>query len=323
MKNVLDQIFGPDRTTGTDNMLKKLARAREQAEAEGLVGDVPPMPVDMNSEWVFITPLKALMLLENMIPNRNISPAHLERIKEDMRKGQFHPTHQGIAILGNGHTADGQHRLQAIVDTEIGQWVLVTYGLSEDAMMAVDRGRMRTLADHLHLVQKGHAVDVASAARVVAKARYAWEESKTRSQANDKYFSHYDLAPIVEQFIEDGYAQAMVASARTTATKAKIRPSVGGAFYYLASSVHGSEVVEEFMSEVRGHHSDENSSPGLLRTKMTGYSTKKVKTSQMDMLGHTIKSFTQFLNSRATGERHSGRQWRLPGDGKLPPIPTK
>lgn len=321
MKGVLDQIFGQDRTTAADNMLKKIARAREQAEAEGL-GDVPPMPVDMNSEWLFITPLKAQMLLENMIPNRKVSPAHLDRIKDDMKKGQFHTTHQGVAILENGKTADGQHRLRAIVETGLGQWILVTYGLSQDAMMAVDRGRMRTLADHLHLVQKGHAIDVASAARVVAKARYAWEESKTRSQANDKYFSHYDLAPIVEHFIEDGYAEAMVNNARTTANKAKIRASVGGAFYYLASSVHGSGVVEEFMSEVRGHRSDENSAAGRLRTKMTGFSTKKRKINQMEMLAHTIKSFTNFVKARSTGEPDN-KNWNLTSPGTLPKIPSK
>lgn len=328
MHRVLDHIFGPvvPDSAGSGaieaGMLQKLARARSTAEAEGLEV-IPPMP-DQSAELVFVSPAIAQALLDRMTTNRTRSRRQIDRLKADIENGSFHTTNQAIGILDDGLTADGQHRLWAIVETGKAQWMWIIKGITSEAMLAIDRGRSRTLADHLELVQKGHAIDVAAIANVVAKAEFAWIKGAARTTAQKQVFSHYDLVPIVERILEEVDASVMVAAARAMNKKGKVMPSVGGGFYYLAKSRYGQgagDEVDEFVGQVQGNGVQAGSASERLRTKVDSMHQRRQKLSQMDLLGYLIKAFTKAMEAKEAGRPDTLARLSLPEDGRLPKIP--
>lgn len=94
----------------------------------------------------------ARVLAELNTENRNKKPLAAARYASDMNAGRFFYTHQGIAFRENGTLADGQNRLRAIADSGKPQWILTTYGLSNEAVAAIDRGVIRTIPDVLKLL---------------------------------------------------------------------------------------------------------------------------------------------------------------------------
>jgi hypothetical protein len=105
----------------------------------------------ITTKWVFVTPRLAVNYKEKMGPNRQHMESLSDRFAHDMLNGFWEITHQGIAIDESGQTIDSQHRLDAIIKSGVGQWMLVTSGLSARAQRAIDTGRNRTLAHAMQI----------------------------------------------------------------------------------------------------------------------------------------------------------------------------
>ena len=80
--------------------------------------------------WEFVTPEIALKWLneQNNLNRPMLTQLH-EPLTREMVEGRFQVTHQGIGFDENGQLTDGQHRLQGIVNSGVGQWLLVICGL--------------------------------------------------------------------------------------------------------------------------------------------------------------------------------------------------
>lgn len=103
----------------------------------------------MKTEILKVTPDMAKKCLErNKIDNRHLSSTRVASIVDDIKKGNWKLTHQGIAFDDDGNLLDGQHRLAAIWQAGISVPMLVTKGLPLDAVIAVDNVRPRSVSDH-------------------------------------------------------------------------------------------------------------------------------------------------------------------------------
>jgi len=109
-----------------------------------------------------------------------------------MRSGNWRETGDPIRFLEDGTLADGQHRLAACVKANIPIRVTVVSGLSRDDMLAVDRGRVRSIGDGLTI-----AHGVPSGARTAAAIRSAFcyaygvaSTSTTPSEVDKFYMAH-------------------------------------------------------------------------------------------------------------------------------------
>lgn len=99
-----------------------------------------------------VTPEMALNWLEKVnTNNRPLSDAHVARLARDMKEGRWVLTHEGIAFGPDGVLLDGQHRLWAVVEAEVPVEMHVWFNVTQDALMAIDTGKTRSLADVLHL----------------------------------------------------------------------------------------------------------------------------------------------------------------------------
>lgn len=122
-----------------------------------LLSDVPSLPAkyqNIRMEIQFVTPERASALLERNTGNRKLRRSRVAMHKARISLGVWKLTHQGICVADSGRLLDGQHRLEAIVETGKGQWLLVATGFPEDVYDAIDGGAPRSLADRTQLDER-------------------------------------------------------------------------------------------------------------------------------------------------------------------------
>lgn len=105
-------------------------------------------------KWEWVTPAMAKDYLSSSGGNRSLSAPLVEELIDEARKGFFFPTHQGIAFDISGRLRDGHHRMWMVAKSGVAVWILVTRDVPDEACDAIDSGRVRSVADVLHLRSK-------------------------------------------------------------------------------------------------------------------------------------------------------------------------
>lgn len=95
-----------------------------------------------------ITPIIAKEYLTLNPHNRKIMMSKVKVLARDMRNGAFKLTHQGIAFDENGNLLDGQHRLSAIVMSDMTLQMVVARGLPRETIRTMDGGTKRSVSNH-------------------------------------------------------------------------------------------------------------------------------------------------------------------------------
>jgi hypothetical protein len=107
----------------------------------------------LSSRWELVTPATAAQwLADHNTRNRYLSELLAAKYASDMSSGDWQTTHQGVGFDTQGRLCDGQHRLRAIQLSGTPQWLLVTRGLGERAIEAIDRNKARSLAHTLQIM---------------------------------------------------------------------------------------------------------------------------------------------------------------------------
>lgn len=101
------------------------------------------------SEFVYITPEMAKLLLEFNPLNRKIKLSHVEGLKRDIQNNRWLQTHESIAINKLGNMHDGQHRAVGIIKAEKGWPFYVTWNVPPEAIYATDSGDKRPINEKL------------------------------------------------------------------------------------------------------------------------------------------------------------------------------
>jgi hypothetical protein len=101
--------------------------------------------------------------------NRQLRKHVVKKFANLIRSGRFGLTHQGIAFNVLGVLIDGQHRLNACVETGRSIFVLVAFNMPEESYLRVDRGTNRSAGDDL--ITMGLETTTAQGNRFAAAAR--------------------------------------------------------------------------------------------------------------------------------------------------------
>ena len=104
---------------------------------------------------ILITPDLALAMLESNIYNRPVSDEYVMQIKNDIMADRWIFTGNLIKFFEDGHLADGQHRLLAIAGSGKSVYSLVSFGVKREAAVYIDRGRTRSAAESIHILERG------------------------------------------------------------------------------------------------------------------------------------------------------------------------
>lgn len=124
-------------------------------------------------EIIHVGPAKAAEYLKHNTKNRPQRKLGITRYADIMRLGGWVLTPDAIAFDTNGVLINGQHRLEAIIQSGTTQPLIVANGLSSDAFLHADNGFKRGLSDHLSTIGYPNANLLASTARVLANIAHA------------------------------------------------------------------------------------------------------------------------------------------------------
>ena len=151
--------------------------------ADLISGNVTPQ-----ASIVEITPDIARGWLERNVGNRPLRPAGVKKYERAMRSGNWKMTGEPIKFSRTGKLIDGQHRLQAVVNSGTPITAMVIQGLNDDVFDSLDAGMLRSNADIL-FIELGLPVEtcrtLASAANLVIdyeKGQYVFKCRNDRSE---------------------------------------------------------------------------------------------------------------------------------------------
>lgn len=180
----------------------------------------------MKTNLVLITPKLAAEWLTTNSINRPLSQPFVAELAHSLLASTFRTTHQGIAFDEHGRLRDGQHRLTAIVQTGIAVEMLVSTGLTEADLEAIDDGRKRTARDVLAMLHQGDvSVFGTSIAREMLIGGHHLKEAAKRSKPGrqelvDFYLRHQEAVHYAERWlycprsaVGFGYVGAVIARA--------------------------------------------------------------------------------------------------------------
>ena len=130
-----------------------------------------------------ITPEFAVEALKHNTNNRNITMPRVEAYVRDMTNGNWTVSYDPIAFDENGRLLNGQHRLTAVVRSNVAVWMYVVRNAERETVF--DRGFMRTTANSL--LMRGTIPKELSKAKLVSIARnYIIETRKSMTPTDDE-----------------------------------------------------------------------------------------------------------------------------------------
>ena len=114
-----------------------------------------PVQCGMITVLMEITPAYAAAWLRHNVLNRRLNTVRVGAFEGQIVRGTLHLTHQGIAFYrhpnGDLILLDGQHRLQAIVNTGKTVKMLVSFNIHANAAAAIDIGQGRSCEQGIKL----------------------------------------------------------------------------------------------------------------------------------------------------------------------------
>lgn len=145
-------------------------------------------------EMRVVTPALARRWLARNVRNRNIRQSVVDTYARDMLNGNWRMTGEAIKFDTNGALSDGQHRLNAIVQSGVSVEMLIVHGIEPDAQSVMDTGARRSASDALTLDGQKNASILAAVARLALRepgAGFVTPEEKVA------YPTHTEIASFV------------------------------------------------------------------------------------------------------------------------------
>lgn len=131
---------------------------------------------------VDLTPELAKFILGVNLNNRSFHSSKVVQYAADMAAGKWVFNGEPIIVSIDGNLNDGQHRCQAVIDSNSVIRTAIMFGLERDTRLTVDQGAMRSAADFLGMEGVPNAALAAAIARMVLA--YEKGEGKGLSSAN-------------------------------------------------------------------------------------------------------------------------------------------
>lgn len=197
------------------------------------------------------------ILKTNTKGQRNLSAANVERYASDMITQDWHPNGDTVKISSDLELLDGQHRLNAIVNSGEAQVLLIVTGIDKEAMSTIDAGRKRTFSDQLRMEGvRNHSIVAALGTRL-----WYWDKGNygVRGASRVENPLYLNSTPSTAQKrvamakYEKAYGITMEAAAAFGVKAYQKRPGISSSTYALAWTILSGiskDLREQFFHEV-------------------------------------------------------------------------
>lgn len=118
------------------------------------------------SEFVFVTPALAEVILAHNPDNRRVSPHGLRKLASDMKAGNFQVNGESVVISSTGDLNDGQHRLRGCIESGVSFETNLVVGVDRQSRETLDQGIRRTPGQQLTMLGYSDGNNLAHAGRV-------------------------------------------------------------------------------------------------------------------------------------------------------------
>lgn len=133
----------------------------------------------MNIEKKLITPAKAAELLQANVKNRRAKSPVVLKYAKDMLNGKWkEDTFELIKISKSGVILDGQHRLMAVIKSNVNVYFHIVDGLDDSIFDVLDTGSVRNASDVFKINQVKYSTTIPS---IIAFYDLLSENKKGRS----------------------------------------------------------------------------------------------------------------------------------------------
>jgi hypothetical protein len=249
---------------------------------------------------------RAHYYLELNIRNRPLNQLTVGKYADLYRSRQWILNGEAIVIDDQGRLVNGQHRLEACVQSGQSFDSFVIRGVDPEAFKTYDRPRMRRTQDVLSIECFEHN----SALAAVASTVWFWERGRILSQyPTPEPTELLDLCKLRPQ---------LQASAAIGASSRKILPaSIAGSCHYLFSCLDLDDANQFFEQFVSGTGLESGSPILVLRERLIADKASKAKLSTVYRMALVIKAW----NAWRHGKPMKALRVRLDGDSPEP-FPT-
>lgn len=273
------------------------------------------MAIQLTSRVETITPALADLYLRYNINNRPLRKNVVQFYASQMKRNQWVLNGEGIIFNEDGLLVDGQHRLQAIIESGISIEILVVRNAPSDCFPTIDSGISRRASDTLYVDKIPNAIHIASiinrydslckgANVICASGRKKDYQSISRSDILSKYHERNEFWQNVTKFATSCYKNMKLIS----------RAEVGAMIAYLViDKGHSEKIVYSFFKDL--FISDIPKSPMLaaFRNKLikdkVSSSTKMTSTYKQQLF---IKVWNNYLN----GKEITNIKWSEESEGR-------
>lgn len=268
-----------------------------------------------SSEIVEISPAAAAEILEKNPRNRSLRPEYVRQLAGAMKRGEWMINGEPIQIAADNTLLNGQHRLNAVVESGETVPMLVVRGLQVDTQKTMDVGARRTLSDALALHGERDTTNLAAVLGLLHRYRMG---------ARLDYASR--TAPTVPEALEllrrEPKVKETLVEARHVFRKTQMRVSVTGILLYLFEEADPG-AGQKFFDALCDPSEEPAGSPVLkLRSHLERVSAeRKYRTPTLILSAMTIKAFNAWREGRQV-ESLSYRAGR-PNPEPFPEILTR
>lgn len=241
----------------------------------------------MNAKVVLITPEKAQELLKRNTDNRPLRYKTVLFYAEEMKRGNWRLTGQGISISQSGRILDGQHRLEAIIKSGCPISMLLIEGVADDTFSTYDTGKNRSYSDIFSIAGIKNSTQVSSTISnyykwkmnfsSVMDSRVEGSVSLSKKMALNIYYEN-------PEFFQEVTLKAIALVAKT---KLLSQAYLGGFMSYLIlEKKHNSEKVFSFAEQVMTGRDIENNTINLFRDVLIRDLSERYK--MTEKMKHTL-----------------------------------
>lgn len=263
----------------------------------------------------FVGPEDAARLLGTMRTQRRLRKSNLDRLRRRIKEQGWRTLPHGIVIGTDGVLYDGQHRLELIRETGIGQWLVVCRDCPPEYYTTIDNA---VSPKNLEDVLRAHHCPTALLSPAGVVVRLLWRRG--RLPAEESEFGNRTLWPTndegLEVYLRD---RRRIEEAAELASRAREWCASPGTFAYVL--FHGlgiaPELTREFAEGVRtGSDLREGHPAALLRNTWMKEKAAGLVRYHSDLATQASVALTKYIR----GQRMLVWGRTEFGTGRMPPV---
>lgn len=244
------------------------------------------------ADVLLITPDLAKEWLDRNVHNRPVRKSKVVNYARDMQAGNWALNGEAVKFAVDGVLLDGQHRLLAIIASDVPVQMLVVTGLANDTQVTMDSGVKRTTGDALGLEGQKNSQMLAA----ILKKIWMWE------QGDHKFASNYipttaECAALLDQKPEIHRSVEIAMHVRSTFRA--MPPSVTGAAHYVLSKIAQDDAVWFFARVADGAVSEPGHPILALRARVTNEALSGTPVHQHQRMAYLIRAWNAVREGRS------------------------